>query len=243
MKRSLDILLSLFGLIIVAPFVFTALILVWLEDRSSPVYIANRVGRNGREFKMIKIRTMIVNADSNGVDSTSSNDPRITRVGKFIRKYKIDELTQLINILFGEMSFVGPRPNVRRETDLYTPQEMRLLLMKPGLTDFASIVFSDESSILADFEDPDISYNQLIRPGKSRLGLFYVYNHNFLVDVFLIIITLINIFDRKRSLRLLSRLLSSLGASKELLQISSRKEPLKIMPPPGSDMIIKSRNT
>ena len=123
---------------------------------------------------MIKLRSMIVNAEKSKVDSTSSNDPRITKIGKIIRKLKLDELSQLFNVFIGEMSLVGPRPNVKRETDLYTEVEKNLLRVKPGITDFASIIFSDESEILKNVDDPNISYNQLIRPWKSRLGLFYI---------------------------------------------------------------------
>jgi lipopolysaccharide/colanic/teichoic acid biosynthesis glycosyltransferase len=114
---------------------------------------------------------MIKNADQSGVDSTGAADRRITPVGHFIRRYKLDEITQLWNVLKGDMSLVGPRPNVQRETDMYTGIERRLLSVKPGITDFSSIVFSDEGDILKDHADPDIAYNQLIRPGKSALGL------------------------------------------------------------------------
>ena len=117
---------------------------------------------------------MKIGADLNKIDSTSLNDSRITVVGNIIRKYKIDELAQLINVLNGSMSLVGPRPNVKRETDLYTLQEKLILSVKPGITDFSSIVFSDEAEILEGKEDPNISYNQLIRPWKSRLAIIYV---------------------------------------------------------------------
>ena len=123
MKRLFDIFISSFGLLITFPIIVIFLYLVWSKDKSNPFYIPNRVGLNGNEFKMIKIRTMKVNADKSGVDSTSLNDPRITSIGSIIRKYKIDELPQLINILLGDMSLVGPRPNVKRETDLYTNVE------------------------------------------------------------------------------------------------------------------------
>ena len=169
-KRLLDITLSLFGLVIASPILLPVMFLVWKQDRHSPFYVAERMGKKEKPFKMVKMRSMIKNADAQGVDSTSANDMRITPVGHFIRNYKLDELTQLWNVLKGDMSLVGPRPNVKRETDLYTSQEKRLLSVKPGITDFASIVFSDEGEILADKSDPDIAYNQLIRPGKSRLG-------------------------------------------------------------------------
>ena len=146
---------------------------------------------------MIKLRSMIINADKNKVDSTSSNDPRITKIGKFIRKFKLDELTQLYNVFIGEMSIVGPRPNVRRETKIYTSVEKKLLRIKPGITDFASIVFSDESEILKNVDDPDITYNQLIRPWKSRLGLFYIKKQSLILDITIIFLTILNSFSRK----------------------------------------------
>ena len=242
MKRIFDIFFSIFGLIILSPIYIPFLFLVWKNDKSNPFYIAYRVGLKGKLFKMIKIRTMFINADSNGVDSTSENDPRITKIGLLIRKYKIDEIPQLINILLGQMSFVGPRPNVKRDTDLYTKEEMKILYIKPGLTDFSSIVFSDESQILANVKDPDISYHQLIRPGKNKLCLFYLKRNNILIDVFIILFTLISIFSKRYSLILVCILLNKLGAPRELIDIASRKYKLVPTAPPGSDMITKSRN-
>ena len=241
MKRLLDLFLSIIGLIIISPIVFFFTILVFCQDKSNPFYIAKRVGLGGKEFNLIKIRTMIVNADSSKVDSTSVNDPRITKIGFYLRKYKIDELTQLINILIGEMSFVGPRPNVKRDTKLYTNIELDLLSVKPGLTDFSSIIFSDESEILSNCKDPDISYNQLIRPWKSRLGLFYIKKKSLILDLKLIFITLISIFSRKRSLNMNASLLKGNSAPNELIQIALRKTPLYPTPPPGSDTIVESR--
>lgn len=174
MKRAFDILFSVCGLLISASILLPSILLVYLQDFRMPFYIAPRVGKDGRIFKMVKLRSMVIGASRTGVDSTSRNDPRITPVGRFIRKYKLDELTQLWNVLLGSMSIVGPRPNVERETNLYTDIERRLLSVRPGLTDFSSIVFADEEAILADAEDPDLRYNQLIRPWKSRLGLFYI---------------------------------------------------------------------
>ena len=145
--------------------------LVYRQDKESPFYMAPRVGRNNTIFKMAKLRSMVSNADKSGVDSTSANDSRITPIGHKIRKYKLDELTQLWNVFIGDMSLVGPRPNVQRDVDLYTKDEKNLLNVRPGITDFSSIVFSDEGDILKDKKDPDLSYNQLIRPWKSRLGL------------------------------------------------------------------------
>lgn len=242
MKRLIDILFSIIGIILSFPLVIFFLTLVFFEDKSNPLYIAKRIGIKGREFNLIKIRTMLIGAELTKVDSTSENDERITKMGYFIRKYKIDELTQFINIFMGQMSFVGPRPNVKRDTDLYTNLEIGLLSVKPGLTDFSSIIFSDESKILANSKDPDISYNQLIRPWKSRLGLFYIKKANLFLDLQLIFATFISIFNRKKSLEIISKLLEKYNAPKDLIQLSLRNKPLYPAPPPGSDKIIQSRN-
>ena len=164
MKRLIDFILALIGLILCSPVLIPVIFLVWIQDWHSPFYIAPRMGKDEVQFKMLKLRSMIINADKSGVDSTASNDKRITGVGRFIRKYKLDELSQLWNVLLGDMSLVGPRPNVKRETDLYTKEEKILLTVRPGITDFSSIVFSDEGEILKNQVDPDIAYNQLIRP-------------------------------------------------------------------------------
>ena len=242
-KRGVDVLLSLIGLILASPILIPVMFLVWKQDRHSPFYVAERMGKNEKPFKMVKLRSMIKNADAQGIDSTSANDMRITPVGHFIRSYKLDELTQLWNVLKGDMSLVGPRPNVKRETDLYTSQEKILLSVEPGITDFASIVFSDEGEILADKADPDIAYNQLIRPGKSRLGLFYIQKKNLFVDLSLILFTALAIVSKQRALKALSRLLKVLRAPQEILDIASREKPLTPQPPPGSTQIVISRQS
>ena len=242
MKRIFDIIFSFSGLIITSPLIIIILFLVWLNDKRSPFYVSNRVGKRGKEFKMIKIRTMIIGADASKVDSTSSDDKRITKIGSLCRKIKVDELPQLFNILIGDMSFVGPRPNVRREIDIYTIEELELISIKPGLTDFASIVFSDESEILTGKSDPDLAYNQLVRPGKSKLGLFYTKNNNLIIDISLILITLISVFSRKTSLKLVVKLLKLLKAGDLLVKIASRTEELYPSPPPGSNKVVQNRN-
>jgi lipopolysaccharide/colanic/teichoic acid biosynthesis glycosyltransferase len=240
-KRLLDITLSLVGLVIASPILLPVMFLVWKQDRHSPFYVAERMGKNEKPFKMVKLRSMIKNADAQGIDSTGANDMRITPVGHFIRSYKLDELTQLWNVLKGHMSLVGPRPNVKRETDLYTSQEKVLLSIKPGITDFASIVFSDEGKILADKSDPDIAYNQLIRPGKSRLGLFYIEHKNILVDLLLIAFTALAIISKQRSLRAVNALLKLLKAPGDLIVLAAREKPLTPQPPPGANEIVQSR--
>ena len=242
MKRIFDLIFSFLGILIIFPLIIIASLMIFLQDKNSPLYIANRVGKNNRNFRMIKLRSMIVNADKSKVDSTSSNDPRITRIGKFIRKFKLDELTQLYNVFIGDMSLVGPRPNVMRETEIYTKLEKKLLKVKPGITDIASIVFSDESDILKNVEDPDIAYNQLIRPWKSKLGLFYIDNNNFLIDLIIIFITFLSLFSREKALGSLSILLMFLNAPQDLINISKRENLLIPSPPPGSDIIVKSRD-
>lgn len=242
MKRFFDILASFFGLLVASPVLIPVMFLVWWHDRHSPFYVADRVGLNGKTFRMIKLRSMVVNADKSGVDSTSSNDQRITGVGHFIRRYKLDELTQLWNVLTGDMSLVGPRPNVKRETDLYTQEEKRLLSVKPGITDFSSIVFSDEGDILKGKEDPDIAYHQLIRPGKSLLGLFYIQKQSVAVDLQLVFLTVQAILSKESALQQLVSLMRKLGAPDELCEIATRKNPLVPMPPPGADRIVTSRD-
>jgi len=241
MKMLLVFFVALSGLIICSPVLIPILILVWLQDFHSPFYIAKRVGRGERIFSMIKLRSMVINADKTGVDSTSANDRRITGVGRFIRKYKLDELSQLFNVLFGDMSLVGPRPNVKRETDLYTKEEKKLLTVKPGITDFSSIIFSDEGDILKDQDDPDIAYNQLIRPWKSRLGIFYIENRSFVTDIKLIYYTGLAILGRGKALHKVSGLLQKLNATDDLVRIALRIDKLVPVPPPGSTSIVTNR--
>jgi lipopolysaccharide/colanic/teichoic acid biosynthesis glycosyltransferase len=191
---------------------------------------------------MVKLRSMIIGADSSGVDSTSHGDLRITAVGSFIRRYKLDEVTQLVNVLRGDMSLVGPRPNVRRETDLYTDVECGLLSVKPGITDFASIVFADEGEVLDGHDDPDIAYNQLIRPGKSRLGLFYIEHRSIWVDLRICLLTGVGIVSRERALLGVSELLAELGANRELVALATRHHELQPNPPPGAAYVVTSRD-
>ena len=240
-KRLVDILVALFGLLVVSLILLPIMFLVWKEDKRSPFYITARSGRNGTTFKMFKLRSMVVDADKSGVDSTSSNDIRITPIGHKIRRYKLDELIQLWNVLIGDMSLVGPRPNVKSETDLYTDVEKELLLVRPGITDFSSIVFSDEGEILEGKDNPDLVYNQLIRPWKSRLGLIYIKNQSLLLDLQLILYTLVAIISKQKALIWVVEKLKKLNVDAETIKISKRKVSLYPFPPPGSDEIVNSR--
>jgi lipopolysaccharide/colanic/teichoic acid biosynthesis glycosyltransferase len=232
-KRLLDIVISSIGLICTSPILLPVLFLIWKYDKKSPFYIAPRVGKNGTIFNMFKLRSMAVDADKSGINSTSNNDLRITPIGQKIRRYKLDELTQLWNVWLGDMSLVGPRPNVKVETDSYTGAEKELLLVKPGITDFSSIVFSDEGKILENKVDPDLAYNQLIRPWKSRLGLIYIQHQSTLLDIKIIIFTLINLIFRQKALNMLSKELEKLEVDKNIVEISKRKIELYKYQPPG----------
>jgi lipopolysaccharide/colanic/teichoic acid biosynthesis glycosyltransferase len=205
------------------------------------VGVAPRVGKDGKPFQMVKLRSMVVNADKSGVDSTAAGDPRITKVGHFIRSYKLDELSQLWNVFKGDMSLVGPRPQVQGDVAIYTDLERQLLRVKPGITDISSIVFSDEGEVLAGSDDPDLKYNQIIRPWKSRLALLYVKKGNFLIDLALILLTVVAIFSRPLALRGLQKVLKRLGADDRLLAVAMREGPLRPYPPPGSSEIVTSR--
>lgn len=242
LKRIFDVTASTFGLLLASPVLLPVMFLVWRHDRHSPFYVAPRVGRNNQPFKMIKLRSMVINADKSGVDSTAENDNRITAVGQFIRRYKLDELTQLWNVLKGDMSLVGPRPNVKRETDLYTSVERKLLEVKPGITDISSIVFSDEGDILKNKADPDIAYNQLIRPGKSMLGLLYIENQSVWLDIKICFFTVIAIFSREKALDGVQEILYDMKAQADILRLAQRKHPLVPQPPPGGDSIVTSRD-
>jgi lipopolysaccharide/colanic/teichoic acid biosynthesis glycosyltransferase len=240
-KRLVDILASFFGLLFFSPILFLTIFLIWKEDKKSPFYIAVRLGKNAKPFKMIKLRSMVFGADKSGVVSSSDNDMRITPIGHKIRKYKLDEFIQLWNVLKGDMSLVGPRPNVKDETDLYTSVEKELFLVRPGITDLSSIVFSDEGEILKGKDNPDLTYNQLIRPWKSRLGLIYIKNQSLLLDTKIIYFTLVALFSRKKSLNWVTSQLKLVNADINVIKISKREEELYPFPPPGADRVITER--
>jgi lipopolysaccharide/colanic/teichoic acid biosynthesis glycosyltransferase len=225
-KRLFDIAAASLGLVLCAPILLLAMLAVWAQDFRSPLYIAPRVGRESRIFRMVKLRSMVIGADRTGISSTSANDRRITPIGAFVRATKLDELPQLWNVLVGDMSIVGPRPNVEAGVAVYTAVERKLLSVRPGITDFSSIVFADEGQILRDSRDPDRDYDLLIRPWKSRLGLFYVSRASFLLDIRLILITLLALGSRRRALDAASSLLAGLGADKDLVQLARRTESL-----------------
>ncbi|HEY1455011.1 MAG TPA: sugar transferase [Candidatus Dormibacteraeota bacterium] len=173
-KRAFDIAVASCGLVITSPAIFAIWARIKLDRDGPALYAGRRVGLGGREFRMYKFRTMVTNADRIGGPNTPDDDPRLTRIGRFLRRYKLDELPQLFNVVKGDMSFVGPRPQVPGEVAGYTPEERRLLDVRPGITDWSSLRFHNEGEILAGHDDPDRAYRELIRPEKMRLGLEYV---------------------------------------------------------------------
>jgi lipopolysaccharide/colanic/teichoic acid biosynthesis glycosyltransferase len=193
LKRALDFGSSLLGLILISPALLTLAILIKKEDGGPVFYRGVRVGRFGKEFRILKFRTMVVNAEKLGGPSTADDDPRITKVGKIIRKFKLDELPQLINVLKGEMSIVGPRPEVQIYVDMLTKEETAILTVRPGITDWASLWNPDEGAILAGSPDPEKTYMEKIRPEKIRLQLKYVKERSFWNDLKIIAQTIITI--------------------------------------------------
>jgi len=233
-KRLFDLIFALAALALALPILVPACFLIWLQDGHWPLYAGMRVGQNGRDFRMIKLRTMIAGGDRLGGSSTAVSDSRLTPLGSFLRRYKIDELPQFWNVLIGDMSIVGPRPNVRSGgVDRYTAEELRLLSVRPGITDVASIVFADEGEILNRSPDPDTLYDQVIRPWKNRLALLYVERGTMLADLELIALTLLALVSRQAALHGISDMLRRWDAPPELCQICARSEPLPAGEPPG----------
>jgi lipopolysaccharide/colanic/teichoic acid biosynthesis glycosyltransferase len=241
MKRLFDILLAATGLLVGSVILLPAAVAVWLQDFHSPLYIASRIGRGGTPFRMVKLRSMRILADQTGVMSTAGDDPRITRIGRLVRKLKLDELTQLWNVLRGDMSLVGPRPQVAPDVARYTAEERQMLAVRPGITDLASIVFADEGAILEGAEDPDLRYNQVIRPWKSRLALLYVRApYRIGTDLRLIVLTVLTAVARPRALDGVAHLAAELGADAELVAVAHRRAPLRKAPPPGATEVVQA---
>jgi lipopolysaccharide/colanic/teichoic acid biosynthesis glycosyltransferase len=190
LKRAFDFVFSLLGLVLLSPLLLVIAVAIKLDSPGPVFYRGVRAGRLGKPFRIFKFRTMVVNADKIGGPSSASDDPRITRVGGFLRRYKLDELPQLLNVLNGEMSLVGPRPEVMDEVLLYSEEEKHLLDVRPGITDWASIRFRSEGEILRGSRDPHATYREKIRPEKIRLGLEYVQNNSLLIDFKIILQTL-----------------------------------------------------
>lgn len=198
LKRLFDIIFSFLGLIFLLPIFIVISFLIKFDSAGPVFYRGIRTGQQGRHFKIYKFRTMVVNAEKIGGPSTANDDQRITRSGRYLRKYKLDELPQLISVFKGEMSFVGPRPEVSQYIGLLTKKERTAILsIRPGITDYASLWNSDEGSILAGSPNPEKVYLEKIRPRKIKLQLKYVRHHSLLIDIKIILKTLKIVFSQK----------------------------------------------
>lgn len=241
MYRLFELILALSILTILLPVFLITTLLIFLTDFDQPFYVANRVGRDGISFKMYKFRSMCNIKSMEHIVSTSETDTRITWIGKIIRKFKIDEFSQVINVILGNMQFVGPRPNVESEIALYTNEEKEILLVKPGITDISSIVFSDLNTILKDSKNVNLDYNQLVRPWKSRLAILYIKNRSFKLDIELMLLTVFNSINRRATLNRLKNIVASYSNDLMLRKIAGRELMLFPYPPPGSDLIVTIR--
>jgi len=190
LKRLFDIIFSLIGLVVLFPFFLFIGILIKSGSRGPVFYRGVRIGRFGKPFKIYKFRTLVVNAERIGGPSTAGDDFRITKIGKILRKYKLDELPQLIDVLRGKMSFVGPRPEVPFYANMFTEEEKTILSIRPGITDWASLWNSNEGTILAGSPDPEKTYQEKIRPKKIELQLKYLREKSFATDLRIVLQTL-----------------------------------------------------
>jgi len=232
-KRAFDLVVALTGLCVLAPLMLIFAV-VAASDGHWPLYRGIRVGRGNSTFGMLKLRTMTLGAEQAGGTSTARSDRRVTKVGRFMRRWKLDELPQLVNVVVGDMSLVGPRPNTRRGgVDRYTREEMGLLAVRPGITDLSSVVFSDEGDILDGTADPDAAYDYLIRPWKSRLGLLYVERHSFADDLKIIALTLVAIVAKPLALRGVDSILAAWEADHDLRLACRRETNLDAICAPG----------
>ena len=186
LKRAMDVLVSGGALLVIWPILLLIALAIKIDDPGPVFYRQVRVGRGGKPFRIFKFRTMIVDADKKGLSITVGQDKRITRMGALLRKTKLDELAQLLNVFAGDMSFVGPRPEVQRYVDLYTPYQRQVLLVRPGITDYASIAYRNENDLLAGADDPERMYIEEIMPAKIELNMKYLREISPIADLRLI---------------------------------------------------------
>ena len=195
-KRIFDVLMSFTGILMILPLLIFIAIMVVLDSKGGVIYSQNRVGRNKVNFKLFKFRTMKLGADKGSLLTIGNHDQRITKSGYWLRKYKLDELPQLFNIFLGDMSFVGPRPEVIKYVALYNMQQQRVLSVKPGLTDWASLAFIDENQLLVKAENPEMYYINHIIPLKINQNLRYIDHHNLWIDIKIILLTIKSILAK-----------------------------------------------
>lgn len=200
MKRTFDVIMSALGLLILSPLLLAVSLLIMLDSPGGVFFRGVRVGQYGKDFRIFKFRSMRPDSEGKGKWNVGDDDDRITRIGHFLRKSKLDELPQLINVLVGDMSFVGPRPELRYYIDMYTEKEMPILDLKPGITDWASMANIDQFKGFTAASDPDAFYLEKVRPLKLRLQLYYRFNHSFLMDLYCIFWTVYKVVTRSCAL-------------------------------------------
>ncbi len=193
-KRIFDLLFTIPGVIVLSPLLFILYFLVILDSKGGGFYLQKRVGRNNKDFTLFKFRTMRIGSDKKGLLTIGGNDSRITNVGRILRKYKLDELPQLFNVINGTMSLVGPRPEVRKYVSLYNQEQLSILNLKPGITDYASLKYFSENELLAKSNNPEKTYTNEVLPEKLRLNLLYLNNKNIKTDFLIILKTIGKIF-------------------------------------------------
>jgi len=196
MKRAFDIIFSLGGILILSPFFILFWILIKSESKGNPVFKQLRVGKGNTDFSLYKFRTMYPDSQKSGSLTIGGRDPRITKVGYYLRKFKIDELPQLINVLKGDMSLVGPRPELRKFVEIYSQEQLKVLSVKPGITDYASIKYFNENEILGHSLNPEEDYTKIIMPEKLRLNIEYINDNTIFKDISIILKTIVRILIR-----------------------------------------------
>lgn len=193
-KRLFDIFFSFFGLLILLPFFILIGLIIVIDSKGGIFYQQIRVGKSNKEFGLYKFRTMKPDSDKKGLLTVGGRDPRITSIGYYLRKYKLDELPQLINVFIGDMSLVGPRPEVRKYVDMYSKEQQRVLLVKPGITDYASIEYFNENELLGKSDNPEQTYINEVMPAKLKINLKYIEEYSILTDFKIIFKTIGKIF-------------------------------------------------
>lgn len=193
MKRLFDLFFTVIGLVILLPFFVLIAIWVKLDSPGDVFYRQIRIGKNQKPFKLLKFRSMGIGADKQGLLTVGMKDNRITKSGYYLRKYKLDELPQLINVLVGDMSLVGPRPEVEKYVKLYNSEQLQVLSVRPGITDLASIKYRNENDVLAAYDDPEAAYIQAVMPDKLKLNLDYIQRRSIILDLRIILTTILPI--------------------------------------------------
>lgn len=194
-KRAFDLIFSLIGLLVLLPFLFFIAIIIKIDSRGPILFIQSRVGKNNHDFNIFKFRTMINETSKNDFLTLGNNDPRITKIGYFLRKYKIDELPQLLNVLKGDMSFVGPRPELRYFVNFYSEEDLKILQVRPGITGLASLKYRNEVELLKDIENPENYFIKTIIPQKLKHNKEYIKKRSFFFDLKLIGLTILKVFN------------------------------------------------